>query len=398
MVVLALVAILSVVVILTLNPAELIKQARDSNRLSDLSTINTALNLFSADVTSGFMGTSTVVYVSLPDNSSSTCGSWGLPTLPSGYTYNCVTTANLRNTNGTGWIPVNFQRISSNSPISQLPIDPINTTTTRLYYTYVAGGSWELNATIEASKNKLGGSGDLVSKDGGNAASQYEIGNNLNLNPIEIGDTSLVGYWNFENNILDHSGNGNDISWRGTGTHYTNGKAGNYAGQFNGSDDYTMAESASNVSFGSSSFSLSAWFKTSNAGPSYNGWVFDTKMAGSLGVGYNVHLYNNCVVFGVGNGVDNAGGSGLITVTDGQWHHFAGVVNRSNGTIQIYTDGNLDLSKDIGISGSFANDYPFQIGAYKSPSGYFLGQIDDVRIYNRALSAAEISALYNSTK
>ena len=55
LVVLALVAILSVVVVMTLNPAELIKQARDSNRLSDLATINTALNLFSADVTSGFM-------------------------------------------------------------------------------------------------------------------------------------------------------------------------------------------------------------------------------------------------------------------------------------------------------------------------------------------------------
>ena len=144
------------------------------------------------------MGTSTVVYVSLPDNSSSTCGSWGLPALPTGYTYNCVSSANLRNTNGTGWIPVNFNRISSNSPISQLPIDPTNTTSTRLYYTYTPGGSWELNATVEASKNKLGGSNDLVSKDGGSATSLYEIGTNLSLNPIETGDSSLVGYWNFE--------------------------------------------------------------------------------------------------------------------------------------------------------------------------------------------------------
>ena len=45
LVVLALVAILSVVVVMTLNPAELLKQARDSNRFSDISTINTALNL-----------------------------------------------------------------------------------------------------------------------------------------------------------------------------------------------------------------------------------------------------------------------------------------------------------------------------------------------------------------
>lgn len=56
LVVLALVAILSVVVVVTLNPAELLKQARDSNRLSDLATINTSLNLFSADVHPGLWG------------------------------------------------------------------------------------------------------------------------------------------------------------------------------------------------------------------------------------------------------------------------------------------------------------------------------------------------------
>lgn len=176
LVVLALVAILSVVVVMTLNPAELIKQARDSNRLSDLSTINTALNLFSADVTAGFMGTSTVVYVSIPDNASLTCGSLGLPTLPSPYIYNCATTATLKNTDGTGWVPVNFQRISSNSPISQLPVDPVNTTSSGNYYTYVTGGSWKLASKVESIKyfsNQL--------TDGGSDMSVFEIGTNLNL-------------------------------------------------------------------------------------------------------------------------------------------------------------------------------------------------------------------------
>ena len=177
LVVLALVAILSVVVVMTLNPAELLKQARDSNRLSDLATINTALNLFSADVTSGFMGTSTTVYVSIPDNASSTCGSLGLPALPTGWNYNCVTTANLKNTDGTGWIPVNFQRISSNSPISQLPIDPQNTTSSNSYYTYIAGGSWKLTAiSMESQKYIAQGS-----TDGGTAPSSFEMGNDMNL-------------------------------------------------------------------------------------------------------------------------------------------------------------------------------------------------------------------------
>lgn len=177
LVVLALVAILSVVVVMTLNPAELLKQARDSNRLSDLATVNTSLNLFSSDVINGFMGTSSIVYVSIPDNASSTCGSLGLPTLPTGWSYSCVATANLRNTDGTGWIPVNFQRISSNSPISQLPIDPINTTSTNSYYTYIAGGSWKLTAvSLESIKYIAQGN-----TDGGVAPSSFEMGNNMNL-------------------------------------------------------------------------------------------------------------------------------------------------------------------------------------------------------------------------
>ena len=264
LVTLAIVAVLSVVVIVTLNPAELLKQARDSNRLSDLATINTALNLFSTDVTSGFMGTSTVVYVSIP-SASPTCTGLGLPSLPSGYTYNCATSQNLRNTDGTGWIPVNFNRISSNSPISQLPIDPTNTTSTRLYYTYTPGGSWELNATVEASKNKLGGSNDLVSKDGGSATSLYEIGTNLSLNPIETGDPSLVGYWNFEEGpsatSTDRSGYGNHGKWYGTSTaqeHYAAGKVGQYAGSFNGSGDYISYPGTGDLKL-ERDFTLSAW-------------------------------------------------------------------------------------------------------------------------------------------
>src|SRR3989344_3113056 len=72
LVVIAIVAILSAVVIITLNPAELLKQSRDSNRLSDLNTLNKALALFEVDVVGGSLGSSSTVYVSLPDTSG--CG------------------------------------------------------------------------------------------------------------------------------------------------------------------------------------------------------------------------------------------------------------------------------------------------------------------------------------
>lgn len=175
LIVIAIVAVLSVVVILTLNPSELLKQARDSNRLSDLATINTALNLFSADVVGGYIGTSSVVYVSIP-SSNADCSGLGLPGLPSGYSYSCATSQNLRNTDGTGWIPVNFQRISSNTPIAQLPIDPTNSTSSLKIYAYVPSlvSGYKLSAQIESQKFLA-----QASSDNGSISSRYELGKDL---------------------------------------------------------------------------------------------------------------------------------------------------------------------------------------------------------------------------
>ncbi len=401
LVVLALVAILSVVVILTLNPAELIKQARDSNRLSDLSAINTALNLFSADVTSGFMGTSTVVYVSIP-SASPTCSNLGLPTLPSGYTYNCATSQNLRNIDGTGWIPVNFQRISSNSPISQLPIDPINTTTTRLYYSYVAGGSWELNAAIEASKNKLGGSNDLVSKDGGSATSQYEIGNNLNLNPVEVGDSSLVGYWNFEEGpnatSSDRSGYGNHGTWYGTSTqneHYATGRVGSYAGQLNGVNDYISIGSTPTLNL-MSSFTLSAWVNS----PAFAGQApIVSNSSGYTAGGFLFGLIGNGSNNVLGIETEQVGNSSSVwsgqTMPLNQWINVAVSFNGSVAT--LYLNGISIISSNLVAPASALTG--FYLGrTIQGGWTKMRGSVDDIRAYNRALSAAEILALYNATK
>jgi len=102
LVVVALIAVLAVAVILALNPSELLKQGRDSTRLSDLQNLNKSLSWFEADTGgTGFMGSSSVIYVSIPDTAS-TCSNLGLPTPPSGYSYHCVTQQNLQKTDGSG--------------------------------------------------------------------------------------------------------------------------------------------------------------------------------------------------------------------------------------------------------------------------------------------------------
>src|SRR3990167_3445931 len=118
LIVIAIVAILYVVVVLAVNPRELLKQARDSNRFQHMGSINTALTLYQADVRDTSFGTASTVYVSLVDlSATSTAGttgttcSTGLPALPSGYQYHCAASSTHRKVDGTGWLPVNLAQI-----------------------------------------------------------------------------------------------------------------------------------------------------------------------------------------------------------------------------------------------------------------------------------------------
>ncbi|MBN2565941.1 MAG: fibronectin type III domain-containing protein, partial [Candidatus Eisenbacteria bacterium] len=90
-----------------------------------------------------------------------------------------------------------------------------------------------------------------------------------------------------------------------------------------------------------------------------------------------------------------AGATGVVSATsvaDGEWHHVAGVYDGSS--LRIYVDGLLDALAVA--SGSIAaNDFPVVIGANAEMDGReWGGDVDDVRVYDRALSAGEVALLY----
>ena len=176
LIVIGVLAVLVTVVVTVLNPIEFLKKGRDSRRMIDLQSLNKALAFARFDNIS--TGTSSVVYVSIPDTSA-TCANLGLPALPGGWSYNCSTEANYRKPDGTGWVPVNFSSLTTvPNPLNILPIDPTNTTSTGLYYTYVKG-SWELTALLEATSYQT----KYASLDNGASIISYEIGNQLKITP-----------------------------------------------------------------------------------------------------------------------------------------------------------------------------------------------------------------------
>ncbi|HVM76754.1 MAG TPA: prepilin-type N-terminal cleavage/methylation domain-containing protein [Candidatus Paceibacterota bacterium] len=185
--VVAILAILSVVLILTLNPAELLRQGRDSSRLSDMDTIAHAVAISQTDALS--LGHTGVVYVSVPDASlapgaTSTCANLGLTPLPSGWTYQCVSTQSLRKIDGTGWIPITLTKISiGGSPLSAWPIDPVNQTSTGEYYAYVTDGThYEVTANFESQKYL-----PQEAKSNGSIPFLFEKGTILTLLPEDYG-------------------------------------------------------------------------------------------------------------------------------------------------------------------------------------------------------------------
>lgn len=183
LVVIGILAILAAIIVLALNPIELLRQARDSRRLSELRSIKQAISLALVLNPNLFVGTSTYVYISLPDNDGNgLCNEYStLPPLASPWQYACVASSTFRKVNGTGWIPINFQNLSM-VPLDALPVDPINVADSRcLYYRYVSNR--ELDAKMESSKYGYGGSQDVESVDGGDEFTIYETGFDLKTAP-----------------------------------------------------------------------------------------------------------------------------------------------------------------------------------------------------------------------
>jgi prepilin-type N-terminal cleavage/methylation domain-containing protein len=174
LVVIAIVAILSVVVILTLNPAELLRQARDSNRISDLATLKSAISLYLADGQTASIGADGRCYAARSTTTVTCGGRFG------GTTTSTATTS--RAVSGSGWLPVDFTLITSGAPISNLPVDPLGDNAT-YYYAYTAsssGGVFELTAKMESTKYGTG-TGDVENSDGGNNTDHYEVGTKLDF-------------------------------------------------------------------------------------------------------------------------------------------------------------------------------------------------------------------------
>jgi len=203
LIVIGILAVLSTATVLMLNPAQMLSESRDTQRLNDLSTLSTAISLLQAtntcsgDPNSGLAGGTTSACPATADATFNCAGTiWGASiagaTSSFGAGFITLAHAGLRGTDGTGWVAANLSHIPGGAPVSTLPIDPSNKTgdatsgtgTSGYNYQYAcnANGRFEIDANLESAKYTTGTSNKEVNTyDGGSNAAIYETGSVVSL-------------------------------------------------------------------------------------------------------------------------------------------------------------------------------------------------------------------------
>ncbi len=169
---------------------------------------------------------------------------------------------------------------------------------------------------------------------------------------------------------------------------------GNYALDFNGSN-YVEVPHAASLDMGSSDWTVEAWIQTSSDS---RGGIVRKNAIGNWQPAYDLEMQSSGRIrWLIDDGTNSASLTSSVTINDGQWHHI--VATRNGGTIELYIDGSLDSSAAAGTVGAVTTGNELYIGcmADGSPPPYlgFEGAIDDVRIYDDALSAADVQNNYN---
>ena len=234
----------------------------------------------------------------------------------------------------------------------------------------------------------------------GCAAFQTTTNIGINAAPVisQIPSANLIGYYKFEENSNDVTGNNNGAlqsSPAQTADRFNNADK---ALSFNGSNQYV---STANAYSNPADFSISIWFKTgTTSGGKLIG--FGNAQTGLSGQ-YDRHIYMNDagqLYFGVYPGTTVTINS-TTSYNDNKWHLATATLSSATG-MALYVDGVMIASNTNNKTAESYTGY-WKIGGDKtsgwpssSSSNYFNGVLDDALIYQRSLTALEVAVLYAS--
>lgn len=208
---------------------------------------------------------------------------------------------------------------------------------------------------------------------------------------------NLIGYWKFDNNGADSSGGGRDLDLYGD-PNFSAGLFGQALDLHSNNSQYAQRPVDDNVyNFSSSNFTIQVWVNLNSLsveqvllekfqGASGPGWTLTYYPGWPLPTSEKFHFYTYLSARIYSND---------LQVTVGQWHQI--IMRRDGSTFELFYDNTL-IGSVINSTIFEDSSYPLIFGR-RNPYGQVFpldGKLDEVAIWNRALSADEIGLLYNN--
>jgi len=203
-------------------------------------------------------------------------------------------------------------------------------------------------------------------------------------------DPSLMGWWTFDGHALDSSGNDRHGTLHGN-PQFVPGVSGE-AMEFQPNPDYVTIDSYKGI-LGTHAFSITAWVRTTNT-------------AIEQIVHWGTQSNNQRVEFRIDSNrlrISHGGGNvqGNTDLIDGEWHHVAAAVienaTASSGDVTFYVDGEDDTMASTDPDGwNIVANPTLDVTIGWRPTQQdrpFIGTIDDVRIYDKALTPEEVQQI-----
>lgn len=209
--------------------------------------------------------------------------------------------------------------------------------------------------------------------------------------------SGLVAWWRLNGNAKDSSGNGNHGTVNGAVPAIGQSGLSNTAYNFDGVDDYIETASDGLTSF--NTFSISAWAKITG-GPSAisgHGYILHRSTIVSQGAAiYWIASLSTSPFYGGGVNGFNTGGYTTVTADTTTWRLVT--LTYDGSIVRVYIDGSFRTSYSIGPITNSTSGNRIGIGGTPHNPAYrpAQGAIDDVRVYDGALTAAQVADIYSA--
>lgn len=225
---------------------------------------------------------------------------------------------------------------------------------------------------------------------------QKQVKEDMNAGHPSVGSPvgSYTGYWKFNEGYGGTTADTSVNADTGTlsGATWTNdGKFGR-ALTFDGVANYvSMANNNSSLNTASGDMTIEAWIRPSALGErsiasKWLPWIFF------------INSSNQLMFYTRYGGGDHSVHANTVLPAAGVWYHVAAVYTVADARVTFYLNGRQDGNPTFASPMDADGGAAFQIGGYGNPSNYFLGIIDEVKLYPFALTAADIQTEYNQGK